>query len=78
MSEYESINNKPKEVIVERLRVVERGGSLSFRNKNGIKIIIITVDGVLNEELSYDFAYEKAKEANCIEDIETLEKLEDR
>lgn len=44
MSEYESINNKPKEVIVERLRVVERGGSLSFRNKNGIKIIIITGD----------------------------------
>lgn len=33
------------------------------------------VDGVLNEELSYDFAYAKAKEANCAEDIETLEKI---
>lgn len=26
-------------------------------------------------EQSYDFAYEKAKEANCAEDIETLEKI---
>lgn len=44
MSEYENINSKPKEVIVERVRVVERGGSLSFRNKNGIKIIIVSGD----------------------------------
>ena len=44
MSAYDDINSKPKEVIVERVRVVERGGSLSFRNKNGIKMIIVTGD----------------------------------
>ncbi len=44
MSEYENINNKPKEVVVEKIKVIERGGSLSFRNKNGIKIVIVSGD----------------------------------